>query len=104
MFVWDESSASERLRDASARFERHEAVMLRLRTEGDTAALASATRELQDLERHRRYSKAVLVAVTARLSWPRGPARPQGTGTGLNSGLAACKSRSRADPPAGTGT
>jgi hypothetical protein len=68
MFEWDEKSARKRLRDASARFARHEAVVLRLRSEGDTTASEAAALKLRDLKLHLRYSEAVLVAVMARLS------------------------------------
>jgi hypothetical protein len=68
MFVWDEKSARQSLRDASVRFARHEAVVIRLRSEGDITASEAAALKLRDLKLHLRYLEAVLVAVVARLS------------------------------------
>jgi hypothetical protein len=68
MFIWDEKSARQRLRDASVRFARHEAVVLQLRSEGDITASETAALKLRDLKLHLRYSEAALMTVMARLS------------------------------------
>jgi hypothetical protein len=81
MFAWDEKSARDRLRDASGRFARHEAHVLRLRSEGDITASEAAALKLRDLKLHLRYSEAVLVAIMARLSWSRDTGVAEGSST-----------------------